>query len=120
MVHELPPLAYDYNALEPHVDEQTMRIHHDKHHAAYIANLNKALESAADLASKSIDDVLSNIGSVPDDIRDALIASCQELGTFVDKETIDRICPAIGQAIDANDPGLIDVIVEELAALHGD
>ena len=73
MVHELPPLAYDYNALEPHVDEQTMRIHHDKHHAAYIANLNKALESAADLASKSIDDVLSNIGSVPESIRQAVI-----------------------------------------------
>ena len=73
MAHELPPLAYDYNALEPHIDEQTMRIHHDKHHAAYVANLNKALESAPDLADKSIDDLLMNIGSVPESIRQAVI-----------------------------------------------
>ena len=44
MAHSLPPLPYDYNALEPHIDEQTMRIHHDKHHQAYVDNLNKALD----------------------------------------------------------------------------
>ena len=52
MSFELPPLPYDYSALEPHIDTQTMQIHHDKHHAAYVTNLNKALESAPDLAGK--------------------------------------------------------------------
>jgi len=53
MAHSLPPLPYDYNALEPHIDEQTMRIHHDKHHAAYVNNLNAALEKHPELANKS-------------------------------------------------------------------
>jgi len=73
MAHELPPLPYEYNALEPHIDEQTMRIHHDKHHAAYVANLNKALDSAPDLQGKSVEDVLKNISSVPESIRQAVI-----------------------------------------------
>lgn len=72
MAHELPPLPYDYNALEPHIDEQTMRIHHDKHHAAYVAKLNGALEGHADLASKSIDDLISDLASVPEAIRGAV------------------------------------------------
>ncbi|HLF27817.1 MAG TPA: superoxide dismutase [Anaerolineae bacterium] len=72
MAHELPPLPYDYNALEPHIDEQTMRIHHDKHHAAYVANLNKALESAPDLQGKSVEDLLMNLNSVPENIRTAV------------------------------------------------
>ena len=66
MTHELPPLPYAYNALEPHIDEQTMRIHHDKHHAAYVTNLNKALESAPELHSKSVEDLLRGIASVPE------------------------------------------------------
>ena len=73
MAHELPPLPYDYNALEPHIDELTMRIHHDKHHAAYVTNLNKALDSALDLHGKSIEDVLKSINSVPESIRQAVI-----------------------------------------------
>ena len=56
MSFELPSLPYDYGALEPHIDTQTMQIHHDKHHAAYVTNLNKALESAPGLAGKSIGD----------------------------------------------------------------
>lgn len=72
MAHELPPLPYDYNALEPHIDEQTMRIHHDKHHAAYVANLNKALESASGLQNKSVEDLLMNLSSVPENIRGAV------------------------------------------------
>ena len=72
MAHELPPLPYDYASLEPHIDEQTMRIHHDKHHAAYVKNLNAALDSHADLAGKSIDDLLRDIGSVPEGIRKAV------------------------------------------------
>jgi Fe-Mn family superoxide dismutase len=72
MAFELPPLPYDYNALAPHIDEQTMRIHHDKHHAAYIAKANAALEGHADLAGKSVEDLLRGIDNLPDSIRGAL------------------------------------------------
>src|SRR6187455_1714694 len=72
MAHEVPPLPYDYNALEPHIDEQTMRIHHDKHHAAYVTNLNAALEKHPDLQSKSVNDLIKGINSVPEDIRTAV------------------------------------------------
>jgi len=73
MSFELPQLPYDYSALEPHIDTQTMQIHHDKHHAAYVSNLNKALESAPDLAGKSIAEIVSNLSSVPEKIRQAVI-----------------------------------------------
>ena len=72
MAHEVPALPYDYNALEPHIDEQTMRIHHDKHHAAYVTNLNAALEKHPDLQNKSIEDLLKGINSVPEEIRTAV------------------------------------------------
>ena len=72
MAHELPPLPYDYNALEPHVDEQTMRIHHDKHHAAYVAKLNGALEAHPALAGKSVDELISDLSGLPEDIRTAV------------------------------------------------
>ena len=58
MAHELPPLPYAYNALEPHIDEQTMQIHHDKHHGTYVTNLNAALEKQPDLQGKSAEDLL--------------------------------------------------------------
>src|SRR5919108_171647 len=69
---ELPPLPYDYNALEPHIDTQTMQIHHDKHHNAYVTNLNKALESAPDLQGKSAEDLIKNLNTVPEAIRTAV------------------------------------------------
>jgi len=69
MAFTLPPLPYDYTALEPHIDEQTMRIHHDKHHAAYVNNLNTALEPHANLQSKSIEDLIANIDALPEAIR---------------------------------------------------
>ena len=72
MAFELPPLPYDYDALEPYIDTETMHLHHDKHHATYITNLNKALESAPDLANQSIEDILRNINSVPESIRTAV------------------------------------------------
>ena len=72
MAHELPALPYDYNALEPHIDEMTMRIHHDKHHAAYVTNLNKALESAPELQALSVEDLLKDLGKVPESIRTAV------------------------------------------------
>jgi superoxide dismutase, Fe-Mn family len=72
MPHSLPPLPYDYNALEPHIDEQTMRIHHDKHHAAYVNNLNAALEKHPELQGKSVEDLVKGINSVPDGIKAAV------------------------------------------------
>jgi Fe-Mn family superoxide dismutase len=72
MAHELPPLPYAYNALEPHIDEQTMRIHHDKHHGTYVTNLNTALEKHPELQGKSAEDLLRSINTVPEDIRNAV------------------------------------------------
>lgn len=69
MPFELPPLPYPENALEPHVDARTMSIHHDKHHAAYTNNLNSALEGHADLAGKSIEQLLADLDAVPENIR---------------------------------------------------
>jgi len=72
MAHSVPPLPYAYNALEPHIDEQTMQIHHDKHHAAYVTNLNAALEKEPSLQNKSIEELISSIDSVPEGIRTAV------------------------------------------------
>jgi len=72
MAFSLPPLPYAYDALEPHIDKETMTIHHDKHHAAYVNNLNAALEGKADLSSKSVEELISNLDAVPDDIRTAV------------------------------------------------
>src|SRR5690348_14355697 len=69
MAYELPPLPYANNALEPHFDATTMEIHHDRHHKAYVDNVNKALAGNAALESKSIDDLCKSLGSVPDAIK---------------------------------------------------
>src|SRR3954465_9586672 len=68
MAYEVPPLPYGYDALEPHIDEQTMQLHHDKHHQAYVDKANDAL-SGTDLDGKSIEDVIRNLDSVPEDKR---------------------------------------------------
>jgi len=68
MAYEVPPLPYDYNALEPTIDEQTMRIHHDKHHQAYVDNANKALDGT-EWADRPVEEVLQNLGSLPEDKR---------------------------------------------------
>jgi Fe-Mn family superoxide dismutase len=70
--HALPPLPYAFDALEPSIDKQTMEIHHDKHHAAYVAGLNTALEKHPELQSKSVEDLLRGINQVPEDIRVAV------------------------------------------------
>ena len=72
MAHSLPPLPYPFDALEPHIDKQTMEIHHGKHHAAYVNNLNAALEKHPDLQSKSVEDLIRGIKTVPEDIRTAV------------------------------------------------
>jgi Fe-Mn family superoxide dismutase len=66
---EVPALPYAFDALEPHIDAQTMQIHHDKHHAAYVAKLNGAVEGQADLQNKSVEDLLRGIDSIPESIR---------------------------------------------------
>jgi len=72
MAFELAPLPYDYTALEPHIDEATMHLHHDKHHQAYVNNLNAAIEKHPELASYSIDDLVKNLATIPEDIRGAV------------------------------------------------
>ncbi len=72
MAHELPALPYAHDALEPHIDSRTMEIHHGKHHAAYVANLNKALEGNDELAQRSIIELLSDLTSVPESSRGAV------------------------------------------------
>ncbi|HZA98336.1 MAG TPA: superoxide dismutase [Gemmatimonadales bacterium] len=69
MPFTLPPLPYDYKALEPHIDEQTMRLHHDKHHATYVNNLNAALEPHPDLQNKPIEELLAGVDKLPEAIR---------------------------------------------------
>ena len=71
MPFEVPPLPYDYNALEPHIDEATMRVHHDKHHQAYVDKVNAALEGT-EWADKDIADVVANLSQIPDDKRTAV------------------------------------------------
>ncbi len=72
MAFTLPALPYAHNALEPHIDEMTMQIHHGKHHQAYINNANAALEKHPELQNKSVDDLLKNLNAVPEDIRTAI------------------------------------------------
>lgn len=72
MKHELPKLPYEYSALEPYVDAQTMEIHHSKHHQAYVNNLNAALEKHPELQEKDIKDLVANLNEVPEDIRGAV------------------------------------------------
>lgn len=72
MAFELPPLPYDYSALEPHIDAKTMQLHHDLHHGAYVKNANAALEKHPDLQSKSVEQLLRDLNSVPEDIRTAI------------------------------------------------
>src|SRR5690625_3304269 len=68
----LPELPYAYDALEPSIDKETMNIHHGKHHNAYVTNLNAALEGHAELASKSVEDLVADLDAVPEDIRQAV------------------------------------------------
>ena len=72
MAHQLPPLPYPTNALEPHIDATTMEIHHGRHHNTYVTNLNAALESAPELQSKSVEELISNLNAVPESIRTAV------------------------------------------------
>ena len=69
MAYTLPPLAYPYNALEPHIDARTMEIHHTKHHQAYINNVNNSLKGKADLENKPVEELIADMNAIPEDIR---------------------------------------------------
>src|SRR5260370_32229576 len=69
MAYELPKLPYAYDALEPHIDARTMEIHYTKHHQTYITNVNNAIKGKAELEKKSVEDLISNLSAVPEDIR---------------------------------------------------
>jgi superoxide dismutase, Fe-Mn family len=72
MAYKLPELPYAYDALEPHIDKETMNIHHTKHHNTYVTNVNNALEGHEDLASKSVEELISDLDAVPESIRTAV------------------------------------------------
>jgi len=72
MTHDLPPLPYPFDALEPYIDAKTMEIHHDKHHGAYVNNLNKALEGHPELQKLPVEELLARIGKVPEAVRTAV------------------------------------------------
>ena len=72
MAYQLPPLPYPNNALEPHIDAQTMEIHHDRHHNTYVTNLNAAIEKHPDLGNKSVEELIGDLDAVPEDIRAAV------------------------------------------------
>ena len=72
MAYELPPLPYDYSALEPYIDTQTMQLHHDKHHAAYVTNVNAALQNNSEFASLPVDELMRRLNDVPENIRTAV------------------------------------------------
>jgi Fe-Mn family superoxide dismutase len=72
MAHEVPKLSYAYDALEPHIDKETMTLHHDKHHQAYVTNLNAAIEKHPELGSKSALELIKDLSKVPDDIKAAV------------------------------------------------
>ena len=72
MAFEVPPLPYAYDALEPHIDDQTMHLHHDKHHQAYVTNLNAAIEKHPELAGKSPEELIQDLNAIPEDIKAAV------------------------------------------------
>src|SRR5687767_1185414 len=72
MTHSLPPLPYDFGALEPHIDAKTMEIHHGKHHQAYVTKLNEALEKAPELANKSLDELMQSVNNAPEAVKAAI------------------------------------------------
>src|SRR2546427_768976 len=100
--HELPPLPYDFAALEPYIDAQTMQIHHGKHHQAYITNLNNALNKHPELLDKSLEDLLRGINSVAEDIRTTVRNNggghhnhSRACSNVVNWEEVERRCPAV-------------------------
>jgi superoxide dismutase, Fe-Mn family len=115
MAYELAPLPYDYSALEPFIDAETMKFHHDKHHQAYINNVNAALANHPELAAKSVDDLVAGLASVPEDIR----AAVQNNGGGHSNHTIFwNIMGPVGTPGIGGDP--IGAIAAQITADFGD
>jgi Fe-Mn family superoxide dismutase len=102
MAYQLPPLPYPYDALEPHLDARTLEIHHDKHHATYLANLNKALEAAPDLLTLQAEELLKDLSVVPEGIRTAIRNNG---GGFVNHNFYwESMAPETGEAREPSGP----------------
>ena len=101
MAHELPKLPYDFGALEPHIDAQTMQIHHGKHHQAYVTNLNAAIEKHPELASKSVDDLCKGIK--PYMRRHHMQAGVGHYGVFSGKRWEEQVYPIVRNMILASE-----------------
>ena len=110
MAHTLPDLGYAFNALEPHIDARTMEIHHDKHHAAYVTNLNNAIAGKGAIESKSAEELITDLGAVPDDIRTP--SSYRNLRTESEDlpATASTVEPAqaVGQGVSSAPPVTVD------------
>ena len=101
MSHELPRLSFAYDALEPHLDNRTMEIHHTKHHQTYVSKLNDAIEGDAVLSAKSVEDLISDLSAVPDGIRGAVDINATPTNNhklIVEKGVMEVECREILQA----------------------
>jgi superoxide dismutase len=94
MAFELPDLPYAYDALEPHIDAETMRIHHDLHHGAYVTNANAALEGT-ELADASVESVLTNLDALPED-KQAAVQMLHDRGAFELRRSVEAVAEAMG------------------------
>jgi Fe-Mn family superoxide dismutase len=115
MAYELAPLPYDYAALEPFIDAETMKLHHDKHHQTYINNVNAALASYPDLAAKSVDDLVAGLADVPEEIRGAVRNNG---GGHSNHTAFWRLMGPVGSDVVGGSP--IGSIAEQIAADFGD
>ncbi len=113
MKHQLPPLPYDYAALEPHIDARTMELHHDKHHASYVAGLNAALEKLPDLQERSATWLLLNLNKVPEAVRTAVRNNA---GGHVNHSLFWRAMTPAGAA--APEGSLADAIKRDFGSLE--
>ena len=118
MAFELPKLSYAVDALEPYIDAQTMTIHHDKHHQAYVTNLNGAIEKHPELAGKSIEDLLKDLAAVPEDIR--MVVRNHGGGTWNHSMFWEIMAPKAGGAPKGDIAKAIDAAFGSFDAFKGD
>src|SRR3989442_3143877 len=117
--HSLPPLPYDFGALEPHIDAQTMQIHHGKHHQAYISNLNNALNKHPELLETSLEDLLRGMNSVPEDIRTTVRNNAGGHPKYTLFRTIIApACKSGGRVTTAQTAAAIQLTVGEVAQMQ--
>ena len=118
MAFELPKLPYAVDALEPHIDAQTMTIHHDKHHQAYVTNLNGAIEKHPELAGKSLEDLLKDLNAIPEDVR--MVVRNHGGGTWNHSMFWEIMAPKAGGMPKGDLAKAIDAAFGSLDAFKGD